>query len=108
VRRRVRGERPNSVAHGVENPVFAYCVDDSGTFPEGENGWVDTRQGERCALRLQLVLDLDQDVGAIRVRQVDGLGIDDDANWRLLFPHELVQTFAEPVQALLMRPWCAS
>ena len=47
--------------------------------------------------RTQLLLDLDQDVGAVGVRQVHGLGGDDDAPRRLLLPDELVEALAEPV-----------
>ena len=47
---------------------------------------MDTRERECCALRLQFLLNLDQDVGSVGVRQVDSLGIEDDARRRFLRP----------------------
>ena len=87
----------NSVAHGLEDAPFTDRSGQSRTLPEGKNRWVDTRERECRALRLQLLLNLDQDVGSVGVRQVDGLGIEDDARRRFLLPNELVHARAEPV-----------
>ena len=47
--------------------------------------------------RAQLLLDLDQHVGAVGVRQVDGFGIDHNARRRFLLQDELVQSLTEPI-----------
>ena len=55
--------------------------------------------GERkChTLRAQLLLDLNQHVGAISVRQVHGLSVHDNARRRFLLEDEFVQSLTEPI-----------
>ena len=91
------GERVDRLAHRAEDPALADRVDRPGTFPEGEDRWMDAGERECHPLRAQLLLDLDQHVRAVGVRQVHGLGIDDDPPRRLLLQDELVQSLTEPI-----------
>ena len=87
----------NRVAYRVEDTVLADRVDRAGTFPECENRWMDAGECKCHPSRAQLLLDLDQHVGAVGVRQVDGFGIDHDARRRFLLQDELVQSLTEPI-----------
>jgi hypothetical protein len=73
--RRVVGEWMNSVANAVEDVAFADPPRPLQHLPKSS---MDPRERKRCALRLQLLLDLDQDVGAVGsqvLRFLDALGL---------------------------------
>ena len=70
----------NGLIDGLEHGVIPDALHQAGAPPQLENRRMHPGEHERDALRFEFARDLDQDIGAVRIAEMDRLGVHDESD----------------------------